>query len=59
MDNIEQEERARLWDWIEYMGLELDPEWVEQMVQIAVQTRQIQSVMDLVDQYTVNEYTVG
>jgi hypothetical protein len=59
MVDVEQEERAKLWFWIEYMELELDPEYVEQMVQIAVQARQIQSVMDLVNQYTVNTYTVG
>jgi hypothetical protein len=59
MDSIEQEERAKLWHWIEYMEWELDPEYVEQMVQMAVQARQIQSVMDLVNQYTVNTYKVG
>lgn len=58
MDSIEQEERAKLWHWIEYMGWEFDPEYVEEMVQLAVQVRQIQSVMDL-NQYTVNTYTVG
>lgn len=49
MDNVEQEERARLWYWIEFMELELEPEMIEQLVAMAVQQRQIQAVMDLVD----------
>lgn len=49
VDSIEQEERAKLWYWIEYMEWEFEPEMIEQLVALAVQSRQIQAVMDLVE----------
>lgn len=58
VDSIEQEERARLWYWIEYMGWEFDPETIEQMVQLAVQSRQIQAVIDLVESPAKQEWEI-
>jgi hypothetical protein len=42
---LEQEERAKLWFWLEFMDWKLEPDYVEQLVQIAVQARQINDMV--------------
>jgi hypothetical protein len=49
MPNAEQEERTKLWWWLEYMDLTLEPEMIEQLVEMGVQQRRIQAVMDMVE----------
>jgi hypothetical protein len=42
---LEQEERAKLWFWLEFMDLNLEADYIEQLVQIAVQARQINDMV--------------